>query len=67
MKSEHKNQELKDAVKLAAQTLGRLGGLAGTGDSKRRSKRICRAAANARWEAYYNQAESARKKIKAKK
>lgn len=41
-----------DARRLAAQILGRLGGKAGTGASKRRSSEMCRAAVNKRWAAY---------------
>jgi len=32
--------------------LGRMGGLAGKGDSKRRPSEVCRAAVNKRWDAY---------------
>lgn len=41
-----------DARRLAARILGRLGGKAGTGDSKRRPSEMCRAAVNKRWAAY---------------
>jgi hypothetical protein len=42
----------KEAVKLAAQMLGRLGGMAGKGEAKARPSEVCRAAVNKRWDAY---------------
>jgi len=65
MKSDLRKQELKDAIKLAASILGGIGGRNGKGSSKRRSRSVYQAAANARWEAYYSQIESNRKKIKS--
>lgn len=41
-----------DARRLAARILGRLGGMAGKGESKRRPSEMCRAAVNKRWAAY---------------
>jgi hypothetical protein len=48
----------------AASLLGKLGGMSGTGDAKRRPSDVCRAAVNKRWEAYRKQKMS-RRKIKA--
>jgi hypothetical protein len=48
----------------AASLLGKLGGMSGVGDAKRRPSDICRAAVNKRWEAYRKQKMS-RRKIKA--
>ena len=45
-------QSEMDARRLAARILGRLGGKAGTGASKRRPSEMCRAAVNKRWAAY---------------
>jgi hypothetical protein len=49
--------QAKQAVKDAARILGRLGGMAGTGDAKRRPSEVCRAAVNKRWDAYRKEAK----------
>jgi len=45
-------QSEMDARRLAARILGRIGGMAGKGASKRRPSEVCRAAVNKRWAAY---------------
>ena len=45
-------QSEMDARRLAARILGRIGGMAGKGASKRRPSDMCRAAVNKRWAAY---------------
>lgn len=55
LRDQEKNEavaQARQAVKDAARILGRLGGMAGTGDAKRRPSEVCRAAVNKRWEAY---------------
>lgn len=60
-----KLQKIKEARKAiisadAAKLLGRLGGLSGSGDAKRRPSEICRAAVNKRWDAYRKEKMSRR-------
>lgn len=55
MNSEQHNTEKTQAIKEAARILGRIGGMAGRGDCKRRPSEVCRAAVLKRWEAYRKQ------------
>lgn len=55
MNSEQQNTEKNQAIKEAARILGRIGGMAGRGDCKRRPSEVCRAAVLKRWEAYRKQ------------
>lgn len=55
MNQEQHNTEKTQAIKEAARILGRIGGMAGRGDSKRRPSEVCRAAVLKRWEAYRKQ------------
>ena len=55
MNSEQQNTEKTEAIKEAARILGRIGGMAGRGDCKRRPSEVCRAAVLKRWEAYRKQ------------
>lgn len=55
MNSEQHNTEKNQAIKEAAKILGRIGGMAGRGDCKRRPSEVCRAAVLKRWEAYRKQ------------
>ena len=55
MNSEQHNTEKTQAIKEAARILGRIGGMAGRGDAKRRPSEVCRAAVLKRWEAYRKQ------------
>ena len=64
MKTKLRDTEKNEAVGLArkaaseaARLLGRLGGMAGTGDAKRRPSEVCRAAVNKRWDAYRKEAK----------
>jgi hypothetical protein len=60
LRDQEKNEavaQARQAVKDAARILGRLGGMAGTGDAKRRPSEVCRAAVNKRWEAYRKEAK----------
>jgi hypothetical protein len=60
LRDQEKNEAVahaRQAVKDAARILGRLGGMAGTGDAKRRPSEVCRAAVNKRWEAYRQEAK----------
>jgi hypothetical protein len=60
LRDQEKNEavaEARQAVKDAARILGRLGGMAGTGDAKRRPSEVCRAAVNKRWDAYRKEAK----------
>jgi len=52
LRDTEKTEAQHEAIKRAARILGRMGGLAGTGDSKRRPAEVCRAAVNKRWDAY---------------
>lgn len=57
-KSQRKQEQeeaVKEATRLAAQFLGRLGGMAGRGAAKARPSEVCRAAVNKRWESYRNE------------
>lgn len=60
LRDQEKNEavaQARQAVKDAARILGRLGGMAGTGDAKRRPSEVCRAAVNKRWDAYRKEAK----------
>lgn len=52
MNKEQQDTEKTQAIKEAAKILGRIGGMAGRGDCKRRPSEVCRAAVLKRWEAY---------------
>lgn len=52
MNKEQQDTEKAQAIREAAKILGRIGGMAGRGDSKRRPSAVCRAAVLKRWEAY---------------
>lgn len=52
MNSENKDEEKIQAIREAAKILGKLGGMSGRGDCKRRPSDVCRAAVLKRWEAY---------------
>ncbi len=52
MNQEQKDTEKTQAIKEAARILGRIGGMAGRGDAKRRPSEVCRAAVLKRWEAH---------------
>jgi hypothetical protein len=52
MNKEHHDTEKTQAIREAAKILGRIGGMAGRGDAKRRPSEVCRAAVLKRWENY---------------
>jgi hypothetical protein len=52
MNKEQHDTEKSQAIREAAKILGRIGGMAGRGDSKRRPSEVCRAAVLKRWETY---------------
>lgn len=65
MNQEQQNAEKAQAIKEAARILGRIGGMAGRGDSKRRPSEVCRAAVLKRWEAYRQKQKSLAQQIKS--
>jgi len=52
LRDTEKTEAQKEAIRKAAKILGRMGGMAGTGEAKRRPSEVCRAAVNKRWDAY---------------
>lgn len=52
MNKEQHDTEKDQAIKEAAKILGRIGGMAGRGDAKRRPSEVCRAAVLKRWAEY---------------
>lgn len=52
MNKEQHDTEKTQAIKEAARILGRIGGMAGRGEAKRRPSEVCRAAVQKRWAEY---------------
>jgi hypothetical protein len=52
MNKEQHDTEKSQAIREAAKILGRIGGMSGRGEAKRRPSEVCRAAVQKRWAEY---------------